>query len=164
MSYDLYVLPVAPGEDPADALERLEGAEPDSEAGKQIDRIASAIQAKLPHLERFDGEGFVELDAPEGSNPFQILISSNQVGAGVPYWDDDERAESTYRELLEALEIVREQTGWAIYDPQLDRVIGADDLPEILGTHAQGVEAVRSIAAEDARPTGFLRRLFGRGP
>jgi hypothetical protein len=164
VSYDLYVLPVAPGEDPGEALDRLEEAAPAAGAREQIDRIASAIQTKLPHLERSDGDDFVELDTPEGSNPYQILISPNQVGAGVPYWDDDERAAATYRELLGALEIVREQTGWTIYDPQLGRAIGADDLPDILGIHAQGVQAVRSIAEEDARPTGFLRRLFGRGP
>jgi hypothetical protein len=163
VSYDLYVLPVAPDEDPADALERLEESAPDTDP-QELDRIASAIQATLPHLERVDGDDFVELDTPEGANPFQILVSPGQVGASVPYWDDDERAEATYRELLGALEIVQERTGWVIYDPQLDRVIGADDLPEILGIHGQGVQAVRSIAEEDTRPTGFLRRLFGRGP
>jgi hypothetical protein len=164
VSYDLYLVPVSPGEDPGEALERLEEETPDSAALEQMGRIASAIQARLPQLERHEGDGFVELDTPEGANPYQILISANQVGASVPYWDDDERAEATYGELLGALEIVREQTGWSIYDPQLDRLVTTDDLSDILGIHAQGVAAVRSIAEEEKRPTGFLRRLFGRGP
>jgi hypothetical protein len=126
VSYDLYVVPVSSGEDPGEALERLEEETPDSAALEQMGRIASAIQARLPQLERHEGDGFVEL--------------------------------------LGALEIVRAQTGWSIYDPQLDRLVTTDDLSDILGIHAQGVAAVRSIAEEEKRPTGFLRRLFGRGP
>jgi hypothetical protein len=161
VSYDLYLLPLEPGEDPEEALERLEEAEESTADAAALRRLADAVQARFPQLDRHESDGSVELTSLDDSKPYQISIFGNQGGANVPYWHDDERADATYRELLEALDVVREHTGWSIFDPQLGRVIDPQDLPDILGGHARGVDAVHRITAGEERPRGFFRRLFG---
>jgi hypothetical protein len=166
VSYDLMVLAIGPDGDADAAFERLEethDSAPDDEGRRRVAEIADAIMERFPHLERGDAGDSVELTSPS-ETPFQLLISHDQAGANVPYWGSGERAEATYRELLDALQIVRERTGWSIYDPQLGRVVDEGDLVEILGKHDEGVELVRSIASErerEERPRGLFRRLFG---
>jgi hypothetical protein len=170
VSYDLLLLRLEPGEDPDAALERLEGdgeGAPD-EAGLQRARdAAAAAQERFPGLDRHDDEAAVELTSLDEAKPYQVSLFADQGGANIPYWHDDERARETYDEVFGILEVVCERTGWSIYDPQLGRLVTTADLPEILGMHGRGVDAVRRIAAEEppqpppAQKRGFLRRILG---
>lgn len=41
----------------------------------------------------------------------------------VPFWHADTKAENTFREIWNYLQIIARETGYVIYDPQIDRII-----------------------------------------
>ena len=193
MSYDLYALDIPDGEDALETWGRLMEAEEetlesptprDATKEQRKEDLTRALVAAFPRLERFDFDyaeiaratgtseaeareqyRHIELNMPEDANPIQIVINDDNVAASVPYWHDDDRARSTYEELLAMFRIVQEQTGWTIVDPQLERVLDLEsDLDAVLAKHAEGVGIVREYAeaAEREDEGGFLRRLFRR--
>jgi hypothetical protein len=192
MSYDLYAVPVEPGEDPEAAWERVSRAEeeegtarpPSAESELRKEELAAALLERFPELERFafdyaeiarmyelsEDEAraryrHIELNTPEGANPIQLVLEDGYAYASVPYWHGDERAEATYRQLSEAFRIIGERTGWVVFDPQLERTLDLDrDLDDVLAAHGEGVAMVHRIAEDESRgPLGrLLARLRGR--
>jgi hypothetical protein len=171
VSYDLYMLSPQPGEDPMETLERLEEGEeaaaPDPVIAERNRRIADALiatnsnytesevkfdviaeqsgisveeaRAKHRYIELFDEDGF------------QITLSDEQASINFPYWEslDPKRLAE---EIAKASNVIREETGWQLYDPQLEKFIDpvrdADEFAQAFGV---GVSLVQQIASEQER-------------
>jgi hypothetical protein len=171
VSYDLYMLSPQPGEDPMETLERLEereeAAAPDSVIAERNRRIADALiatnsnyteseikfdviaeqsgisveeaRAKHRYIELFDEDGF------------QITLSDEQASINFPYREslDPKRLAE---EIAKASNVIREETGWQLYDPQLEKFIDpVRDADEFARAFGVGVSLVQQIASEQER-------------
>lgn len=190
MSYDLYMLSPVAGEEPMATLERLEeqhdeAAAPDPDAAARNRRIADALLAARPEYEEFqidleaiaraDGvtveqasasQRFIELTDGDG---LQITLDDDQASISFPYWESLDAA-VLVREIDRAARIIGAETGWQLYDPQLDRFLDPErDAAEFRKAFGVGVRQVQRIVDEQdvnasgsGRPSRW-RRLFGRG-
>ena len=171
MSYDLYMLRPQPGEDPMETVERLEereeAAAPDPVIAERNRRIADALiatnsnyteseiqfgviaeqngisveeaRAKHRYIELFDEDGL------------QITLSDEQASINFPYgeWLDPKRLAE---EIAKASNVIREETGWQLYDPQLEKFIdAARDADEFAQAFGVGVGHVQQIASQQER-------------
>jgi hypothetical protein len=171
VSYDLYMLSPQPGEDPMETVERLEereeAAAPDSVIAERNRRIADALiatnsnyteseikfdviaeqsgisveeaRAKHRYIELFDEDGF------------QITLSDEQASINFPYREslDPKRLAE---EIAKASNVIREATGWQLYDPQLEKFIDpVRDADEFARAFGVGVSLVQQIASEQER-------------
>ena len=139
MSYDVFAFALRPGEDPSEAYERLEEEETgegDVDVRALVDALLTAVPA-LTTTGSGEGEDEVELTSPE----LQLLVSQESVAISVPYWGSLDRA-VLRRRLARVVDTVQSVAGFAVYDPQLERVIaGDDDLDEVVATVAAGATA-----------------------
>jgi hypothetical protein len=188
VSYDLYMLRPQPGEDPIDTLERLEEQEQSASADPAIAernrRIADALlalnpayaESEIKHEVIAEQTGvsveeararhrYIEL-VDEGG--LQITLSDEQASINFPYWDSLDPAHLA-REIAKAEKVIAKETGWQLYDPQLEKFVDpARDADEFAEAFGVGVGHVQRIADEheaessgDRRPS-FWRRVFGR--
>jgi len=168
MSYDIVLFRPRPGEDPLttahcedEGIER-EGSQPDpaKEALKQS--VMSALMDANPSLEPFEVKyeqiaqfenisveeaklryRHIELNGPEDGNGIQILLDDDEASVSVPYWHDGAKAESTLKELWEYLTIIQRETGYVVYDPQLDMILDlSQGYSEALNVYAGTRQAV----------------------
>ena len=162
MSYDLYMLTPEPGVDPMDLLEHVaeSPAPPDPDALARQRRLASTLRTADPRLEQFDDEldgiPVIELSADHG---FQISLMPDHASISFPYWDSLDPSE-LLAEIARTSSIITTETGWQLYDPQLETFIDpARDADEFTQAFGVGVSQVQRIASD--RPS-LWRRLFGR--
>ncbi len=167
MSYDVYLLPERPGEDPLDALERLEedDSAPTAEDAARAQRIAAALRAAIPALEDNAGEaaapGEVHLLDPDG---LDVSVYQHSAAVTIPYWDSLDTA-ALVRDLERVAAVVEDETGWRMYDPQQEAWM--DPLRDVDGfrnAFDHGRAIVREIATEESAPAPvpWWRRLLGR--
>lgn len=50
----------------------------------------------------------------------QIEIFDDEAGISVPYWHDNSNAEIVFKKIWKYLGIIQRETGYIVYDPQLD--------------------------------------------
>ena len=171
MSYDLYMLSPQPGEDPMETVERLEereeAAAPDPVIAERNRRIADALIAmnssyteseiKFDVIAEENGisveearakHRYIELIEEDG---FQITLSDEQASINFPYRESLD-AEGLAKKIAKASNVIREETQWQLYDPQLEKFIDpvrdADELARAFGV---GVNLVQQIASEQER-------------
>jgi hypothetical protein len=67
------------------------------------------------------------------------------------------------REAMSYLQAVRSETGWAIYDPQLDRSVGLTDEGAMADQYEAGTRQTQQIARGEVRPQepAKKRKRFG---
>jgi hypothetical protein len=178
VSYDLYAIPVLPGEDPAGAFEVVAAADEDEATTWTDDRVARAeqlagrLQALNPRLERFvfdypqiartlgvtEAEArvqwrHIELNTPDGDNPIQVTIEADHASLTVPYWYTGDRARATMREALSYLAVLAREAGWTVFDPQIERVLDlTGDLDEIVSAYEVGGRHVAELTHEARGP------------
>jgi hypothetical protein len=166
VSYDLYMLTPEPGVHPGDLLERLDGAgPPDPEALERQRRIAAALRAADPRLEQNDyeleGTPGIQLIADDG---IDISLSPAYASISFPYWESLDAAR-LIEDIDRAAKIITAETGWQLYDPQLDRFIDPQhDAAAFTEAFRAGVGYVQGAAPGQTpeRPS-LWRRLFGGG-
>jgi hypothetical protein len=171
VSYDLYMLCPQPGEDPMETLERLEEREeattPDPVIAERNRRIADALIAtssdyteseiKFDVIAEQDGisveearakHRYVELMEEGG---LHIALSEEQASINFPYRESlDPRRLA--EEVAKASNVIREETGWQLYDPQLEKFIDpVRDADEFARAFGVGVNLVQQIASEQER-------------
>lgn len=170
MSYDLYLLAPVAGEDPMETADRLEEADAAADPGARelIARLVEAIGADGTAYERFPlDDGSVQLMEEGG---LDVTVHGNRVFVTFPYWDslDEERLT---REIERVARVVGAETGWRLYDPQVEGFVDPsedDDAGAIRDAFDGGRQTLRELVAEDdaaqaaPRPSR-LKRLFGRG-
>jgi hypothetical protein len=145
VSWDLDLVPPEHGDDPH---EWLEEAEIDAEAARGH---VEALERRFPDFERFGPSEFgYELSMPESSGlPLQVGLYGTHASITVAYWDLGERTEELAERLVGVASALHEETGWVVYDPQDDRVVGLDELADVFGAgHSHGVKLVEQIVAE----------------
>jgi hypothetical protein len=167
MSYDLYLMPRPPaGTDPMDALEALEDEDerpPTPEEAQRNAKIEAALKEALPQLEDNRGDaaldGSVALMDPKG---LEVDIDAQSGFINFPYWDSLD-ADQLQRDIDLVARIVREHTGWELYDPQQDAWTGPDD-EGFEEAFDQGRQVIRDMAREDSQPKRepWWRRLTGK--
>ena len=160
MSWDLYLVPREHAEDPGEWLESIAESPADAAAARAQ---AEAVHALQPELEvgPEDEDGAVELWTPEESGlPVQVWLDGRHAAINVAYWDLGDRTAELADLVHEIAATLAAATGWAIYDPQEDRVLGLDELRDAFAAgHAEGVAHVKQIVAETERPR--RRRFLG---
>ena len=146
MSYDFRLFKRRAGEDPHVTAKRnaeestTTPADPQKEALKR--RVADALIAHNPKLEVFQFNydaiakhekisveqarlryRHLELNGPEeDSDGIQITLFDDDASVTVPFWHEGDKAAATLRKIWSYLEIISRETGYLIYDPQIDRV------------------------------------------
>jgi len=150
MSYDLHLLSSRPGGDALRVARALVTQEqevinpglpvPAKEA--QNRRLANALVEANPRLEVFEFDyaaiaaqrgvteedararyRHLELNGPEDGNGIQITLYDDTIDITVPYWHQPEAAGRVFEEIWRYLELLEREGGFAIYDPQLDRML-----------------------------------------
>jgi hypothetical protein len=189
VSYDLYMFSPEPGEEPMATLERLEereqAATPDPGIAERNRRIADALlamnsdytesvldfhvlaeQGGISVKEARARHRYIELTDENG---LQIELSDHQASFNFPYWDSLD-PKHLAEGIAEASNVIGDETGWRLYDPQLEKFIDprrdADEFAEAFGV---GVRHLDRILAEqspgehggDERPS-LWRRIFPR--
>ncbi len=86
------------------------------EAIARLEKISvQEARLKYRHLELNETE--------DDCNGIQITVFDEEASVTVPYWHEDDKAEDTFRKIWSYLEIICRETGYLIYDPQIDQVI-----------------------------------------
>lgn len=124
VSYDLMLVEKRPDEDWEAALDRLgSGAGTDRELSTQRRALWERVAARLVELdgefERFDGPGFIELSHDELG--IQVSLFEDEGAVTIPYWYEGDAARTVMQQVADVVDAVREVSGWAVWDPQLDR-------------------------------------------
>ena len=147
MSYDFRLFKRRAGEDPDVTAQRdseeFGSTPPDPQKEALKRKIADALIAHNPKLEisRFDYDALakhekisveearskyrhVELnELEEDCNGIQITLFDDEASVTVPFWHEGDEARETFRKIWDYLEIISRESGYLIYDPQIDRVI-----------------------------------------
>ncbi|HIC87842.1 MAG TPA: hypothetical protein EYP04_00315 [Anaerolineae bacterium] len=155
MTYDLHAFRPTPGRDPIPVARRLlaeqeQGADinpgPLDPAAERVKkRLADALRRAVPELQVFSfdfsliaqAQGIsideakrryrhLELNAPDDGSGIQIILYDDRAELHVPYWHGGEEAEEVFREVWTCLGTLQEERRYAIYDPQLDRILDLD--------------------------------------
>jgi len=126
MSYDIHLFKKLKGKTARECAEEILESDDlnalDKQAfEKQKQSLAKQLTEKNPKLEKVDSEGSLELS--DNKNGMQILVSKNQIGLSVPYWNNAEEAKKIIPEIFQYLSILQKTSGYSIYDPQTEKEI-----------------------------------------
>jgi hypothetical protein len=150
MSYDLHLVSKRTGVDPLSVARSLVAREeqelnpgppvPEKEARKA--QLAAALVRLSPQLSAFEFQfssiaarqhitedeartryRHIELNGPEGGNGIQIILSDDTVEIMIPYWHHTAAAVSVFDDVWRYLALLERDGGFAVYDPQLDRIL-----------------------------------------
>jgi hypothetical protein len=184
LSYDLYLLDPEPGVEPYEQLERLDAEElsasPDPAIQGRNRRLVEALRDADPRYEESqlnydvlaEQQGIsvdeakarnrsIQLTAEDG---LEINLYDHHADITFPYWESLD-AEALTRDIASASSVIATETGWKLYDPQLERVIDpAADASEIRRMFDVGREHVQTFIAEQERKSNepLWKRLFRR--
>jgi hypothetical protein len=147
MSYDFELFRRRADEDPRVTARRdpedigATPLDPKKEALKR--KVAEALILHNPDLEisKFDYEAIAKLEkisveearlkyrhlelnvAEYDCNGIQITLFDDEASVTVPYWHEGDKAKETFQEIWNYLWIICRETGYLIYDPQIDQFI-----------------------------------------
>ena len=65
----------------------------------------------------------LELNGPEGGNGIQVTLWDDDASLSLPFWHELKKAEQAFLELWSYADIVCRETGYAVYDPQIERTL-----------------------------------------
>jgi hypothetical protein len=150
LSYDLTLFRVPDGADPSLVHERImdrqesETADLDASlklpvtdsARAEMRRIAGALKSWRPTLEEFRPESplpWIELN--DENLQIQFEVCEGSVSVTMPYCRD--RAEEMMECLAGCFETLDAAAGYSAYDPQLGRVVTAEDLDEMIAQYQE---------------------------
>lgn len=161
MTYDLHLVLTPAG---ADAL-AFARADFDPQEGRvvpppggdwraRMEAVAAAVRAADPSL-TIDREGtdaldsYVELyDDRDESSGLQIVVLADAADFHLPYWHSGDEARPAWEQAWTALRVLARECGFAVYDPQLDRILDLDaDRDDVLAAYARGMAEAEAISA-----------------
>ena len=124
MSYDLIIVDKRPGEDWETALDRVAdatGADRElSPSQREVwERVAARLVELDPEFERFDGPGFIEMSLD--TLGVQVSLFEHEGAVTIPYWYEGDSVRNAMQRVADVVDVVSEVSGWAVWDPQLDR-------------------------------------------
>lgn len=153
MSYDLYSFGLGAGQDPAEALDRLESAsihelsaQPVGDRDRSDRRLVEAIRETDPSFElepsEDAGSAAIVLTCPE----LEIGLRPTHASISIPYWDSIDRV-SLARRLALVIDVLGRVAGYVTYDPQLEEIVEANrNLGDVLAAFEEGVRRLAELA------------------
>jgi len=172
MSYDLHGFRVPPGRTVEEYYEDEEREEalmaddrpPTAEERAEMERLAAAVLAHDPTLERSDGKDHIELTSKDA---IQVSLFKHEAGITVPYWYEGDKAHDILIEMYELAELLTRESGLSFYDPQTGEEVSGLGVAD---AYASGVRATQAIAAKYAaapppappKKRGWLSKLTRR--
>jgi hypothetical protein len=174
MSYDFTLFRAQAGVDPraiARADDALEAGPRDPTAEALKRKVADALRAfdaaldervldhdaisklhKMRVDEAFERFRYVELtDVAEGGSGVQITLFDDCASMTLPFWHEGEGARRHLQRAWDYLDILCRETGYEVFDPQLDRVIDSGAFEDVLSSYARATARVRGIGAPVVR-------------
>ena len=131
-------------EEALDAQEHEDDAPPTADERRAMERLADALAAVDPAVERHDGDGWIELDAPG----MQILVAARSAGINVPYWFDGGEADRVMARAYEYAAVLAEVGGYTVYDPQIEEIVAGARSEDAARIMAETKTALAELAAE----------------
>jgi hypothetical protein len=157
MSYDLIVAEKAPGEDWATVLSRIEAAPGPggtlSETRRGVwERVAARLLTIDGQFERFDAPAFIEVS--HETLGIQVSMFEQEASVSVPFWHEGGASHSVMLVVGQIVEVVRELSGWSVWDPQLGQELESQDALVTAGAPLMSdtAESLTEIVAERRRP------------
>jgi hypothetical protein len=160
MSYDLDLFRAPAHGDPlAFARASYEGSGdpeprvPDSGWRERMHAAAAAVtEADFSFEAEHAGEGTeeerVELNGPEEGTGLQVLIFADAAYVHLPFWHTGEDARQAWEQAWTVLRVLQRETGWIIYDPQLDRLLDLDaHRADVEAEYGRGMATAQAISA-----------------
>jgi hypothetical protein len=129
VSWDLYLVPRERADEAGEWTEEVVLEETaDLEAAQEHARVVCERRPELEVCGSADS-GSIRLCAPEASGlPVTVYLDGLHAELNVAYWDLGELASETASLVVDAVSALTEHTGWVIFDPQEDQVVGIADL------------------------------------
>ena len=172
MSYDLHFFTPRPGVDVRDIVETDDGEslsrgkrDPATEEKKR--KLAAALIAHDKRLTLFKPsfdeiaklhkispaeayERFRHLELNDEQVGLQITLFDDAGSLTSPYWHQGDAARRVLEQAWGAIGVICRESGYEVFDPQLDRVIDVNVFDDVLSTYAGA--------------TGRMEALVGRAP
>ena len=156
MTLDLFAFAPRLGEDPSDAIERLETEDdvlaPDPAASARNHRLAAALRAELPGLREHRDRRSLSLVG----DVLEIYLSIQYAVFTVDYARAPDRIQLA-ADAHAAARAITAGTGWPVFDASSERQLSAVAAAE---DYRRAFE--QALRAEDARPPSLLARVLGR--
>jgi hypothetical protein len=177
VSFDLSMFGVREGETVAQARERLAEDDPENEPGtpegaaRRKELVAALLEVD-PEFDVFEsppdrGRPYVELTSLNDEQPAQFTVDEESFSINVPYWHSGDDARRTLDAVWKVVRVVRDRTGWILYDEQLGKPVDIDAGPEqLVEGYEYGTAAAAAIVAaeggegESAEPRPRKRKRF----
>ena len=124
LSYDLYLVKPAPGQD-ALAYARTwftrdadDDMTPTPERAQEMRRLADALHAAFPELatEQADAE-HIEVYGPDETG-VTIAFYADETAISIPYWRQQEGATAVMEQVGHYVALLQREAGYVTYDPQ----------------------------------------------
>ncbi len=121
MSYDIYLFKKLENktvrESAAIVLESNINALDSKHFELQKKALSEKLKSANPKFNEFNPDNHLQLLSNEPG--IQVYVSQNQIAVSVPYWHTDQEGEKIFTEFFKYLRIIREETGYSIYDAQI---------------------------------------------
>jgi hypothetical protein len=89
-------------------------------------------------------------------NGIDINIYKDGASISVPFWHRDSKADEVFREIWTYLRFIQEETGYEVYDAQMDEVISLDsedDFSQALRIYASTMDMIDKTIRSKLPPT-----------
>lgn len=161
MSYDFTMFTLEPNADlhtTLSARERTNNPILFNKESKQLAQaLANALRFKNPKMDwrpvAMANIELIEVDAGENGDGIQISLFPNEAGLTVPYWHQGQKAHEVFLQIWDYLKTIQQLTNFAIYDPQLGRILHLEvDFDNVLSTYLGAMDKVKDIASQLENP------------
>lgn len=120
------------------------------------DQIARFEQ--IPQEEAHRKYRQLELNGPEDGHGIQIVLWDDEASLTVPFWHDLEKSALAFRELWPQLNIICQEAGYTVYDPQLGQLVDlATGFDTALAHYLATARNVRNALPINGAPKADLR-------
>lgn len=144
MSYDLDLFTLQNGVLPITTIQEA-ALHRDTAQNSLNQRTIKALEAANPNFHA--QMSLATIDLIEASGGIKISLYHNGGHISIPYWhSDDEAIRQAFQTARRYLNIIQQETGYAVYDPQLGRLIDVRvDLPPMIATYKRALANMHSI-------------------
>jgi len=133
MSYDIYLFKKLKNKNIIESAGIVLESNINSLDNKNFEFQKKSLTRKLKFLdgklEEFNSDNYLELTL--NNTGIQISIHPNQIAITVPYWHTNQEAEKVFKKVFNYLNIIKQETGYSIYDPQNGTEIEISDNQDI---------------------------------
>lgn len=172
MSYDLHFFTLREGVGVREVLEREDEQiargprEPKTEAKKRkVADLLLAHDARLVlfkpdfdaiaklHKMRVDEayERIRHLELNDTTSGIQIRLFDDRASLTIPYWHEGDAARRVLEQAWGMIEIICRDTGYEVFDPQLDRVIDVNAFDAVLCTYTRVTARMEAMVGRGAK-------------